>query len=131
MSSEKVLVNLLTKFRSEIDEVLINKDDIQSSKISKSLIQRGDLTSREKEILEYIRLNPGITKQQIVDHFGNEGLGNITSREKEILEYIRLNPGITKQQIVNHFGNEGLRKHFKSYDIQEDIIFEKVWLNCS
>ena len=120
MSSEKVLVNLLTKFRSEIDEVLINKDDIQSSKISKSLIQQGDLTSREKEILEYIRLNPGITKQQIVDHFGNEGLGDLTSREKEILEYIRLNPGITKQQIVDHFGNEGLRKHSRV------TIFKKI-----
>lgn len=68
-------MNLLTKFRSEIDQVLINKDDTQSPKISKSLIQEGDLTSKEKEILEYIRLNPGITKQQIVNHFGQDGLG--------------------------------------------------------
>ena len=39
---------LLTKFRSEIDQVLINKDDTQSPKISKSLIQEGDLTSKRK-----------------------------------------------------------------------------------
>ena len=75
MSNEDVLVNLLTKIRSEIDDVLINKNDIQSPKLSKSPIQEGDLTFREKEILEYIKLNPGKTKQQIVDYFDQEGIG--------------------------------------------------------
>ena len=85
-------MNLLTKFRSEIDQVLINKDDTQSPKISKSLIQEGDLTSKEKEILEYIRLNPGITKA-----------ANSQS-----------------------FRSGWSRKIFKSYHIQNDIIFTKV-----
>ena len=69
MSTEKILINKhsLIKFKNEIDLALANRENVKSLKDS---IQQGDLTNREKEVLD-----PVITKQSIVDHFGQEGQG--------------------------------------------------------
>jgi DNA-binding MarR family transcriptional regulator len=77
LSTEKILINKrsLIKFKNEIDFALTNRQNVKSLKISKDSIQQGDLTNREKEILDYIRMSPGTTKQSTVDHFGQEGLG--------------------------------------------------------
>lgn len=73
---EGVLVNrhFLIKLRNEIDQVL-NKDYIPNRKISKSPVLQSDLTDREKNVLEYVRRNPGTRKQGIVERLNHKGLG--------------------------------------------------------
>ena len=62
-------IKQLEKLKKDIENILPPEKDNNKPYTPKIVYRKYELTLKEKEIYEYIRTNPGTSKQQVVNHF--------------------------------------------------------------
>jgi hypothetical protein len=83
-------------------------------------LERAELTQRQKDTLDYVRKNPGVIKQQVVDHLARSGISSRRTVYKDLRVLIKDN-----EMIVVRKDKPNSQIHYL-YINRESLLFSTI-----